>query len=291
MPVPGATAEPVDMIRFTGIHVLALGIAVWGLAVWRLDAPDSAATVDTAPTRSELAPAEKPAESDVDASQTTRVETGDTGDTAAPAAPPGPAADAVPETASAAVLPPADPTPPASTAVDPAWAAPRPSDDGAGAERPAVPRDPYAQRMPGGAVPRAPVRPQGRYEYPPAYSMPPARPGSGVSGGGTVVANEFNSARRAAWEGRLADALDHYRAAARIQPDNYDVWGEMGNVLWEMRRWSEAAYALEGAATLLVKAGELQAASDLVPAVGSLDPSAARRIQQLVQGALQRFPG
>ena len=122
--------------------------------------------------------------------------------------------------------------------------------------------------------------------------MPPPRPGSGVSRSKSVVVSEFDSARRAAWEGRLADALDHYRAAARIQPDNYAVWGEMGNVLWEMARWSEAAYALEGAATLLVEAGELRAASSLVPAVGNIDPVAARRIQQLLmQATAQRSPG
>ena len=65
----------------------------------------------------------------------------------------------------------------------------------------------------------------------------------------------------------------------------------MGNVLWTMRRWSEAAYALEGAATLLVRAGELRAASELVPAVGRIDPDAAYRVQRLVWAATQRQSG
>ena len=119
---------------------------------------------------------------------------------------------------------------------------------------------------------------------------PPARPSSSAADG-SAVAGQLNAARRAAWEGRFADALSHYRAAARLRPNDYVVWGEMGNVLWTMRRWSEAAYALEGAATLLVRAGELRAASELVPAVGRIDPDAAYRVQRLVWAATQRQSG
>ncbi|MCY4221146.1 MAG: hypothetical protein OXC25_04220 [Thiotrichales bacterium] len=87
------------------------------------------------------------------------------------------------------------------------------------------------------------------------------------------------------------DAIAHYRAAARLRPDDHVVWGEMGNVLWTMQRWPEAAYALEGAATLLIRAGELRAANELVPAVGRIDRQAAYRIERLLWDASQRQPG
>ena len=119
--------------------------------------------------------------------------------------------------------------------------------------------------------------------------MPP-RPGYPAADHDPIAA-QLDAGRRAAWEGRYSDALAHYRAAARLRPDDYVVWGEMGNVLWTMRRWSEAAYALEGAATLLVRAGELRAASELVPSVGRIDPDAAYRIQQRVWAAAQRHSG
>ena len=123
-------------------------------------------------------------------------------------------------------------------------------------------------------------------------SRPPPPPRSGFpAADDDAVAGQLDAARRAAWEGRFADALAHYRAAARLRPDHYVVWGEMGNVLWTMRRWAEAAYALEGAATLLVRAGELHAASELVPAVGRIDRQAAYRIERLLWGAAQRRPG
>ena len=283
------------MIRFTGIHLLAVAIALWALAVWRLDAP-----VNVATAQSGAAPAGQPRESD---SGSGRVSLAEAQSTGAPSTPTAPVEDTVPETMVAAVSPPSDPASSAPAAVvppptpsespatgaavggkpslppAPTWEVPRPSDS---VQRPAA-------SVPGD-VPRAPAHPPARYEYPPAYSSRPSRPGGGVSGRGNVVAYEFNSARRAAWEGRLADAVDHYRAAARIQPNNYEAWGEMGNVLWQLGRWPEAAYALEGAATLLVQAGELQTASGLVPAVGSLDPDAARRIQERVRAAVQRYP-
>ena len=119
----------------------------------------------------------------------------------------------------------------------------------------------------------------------------PSRPGGAAADRGAVAA-QIDAARRAAWEGRLADALVHYRAAARVQPKSYAVWGEMGNVLWAMGRWPEAAYALEGAATLLVGAGELRAANALLPAVRNIAPDAAHRIQQrLWAAASRRQPG
>ena len=278
------------MTRFSGLHLLALSVALWGLAVWRLGTPDSAATADTATVQTEVGPAEQNRETGSGAARAPLAEADGGG---VPATPSTPVEDPVPDTRIAAVSPPSDPARPAPGAVIP----PSPSSESPFAPEPTwgVPRHP---ETPGGRaapspgdVPREPAYPQTRYDYPPAYSMPPSRPGGGANRRGNVVAHEFSSARRAAWEGRLADAVDHYRAAARILPGNYEVWGEMGNVLWQMGRWPEAAYALEGAATLLVQAGELQTASGLVPAVGSLNPDAARRIQERVRAALQRYPG
>ena len=159
---------------------------------------------------------------------------------------------------------------------------------------PGFPGSPVPDGVAGNAgrpgAPPAPGQPHPWFEY--SRSRPPPPPGADVSAaGGNPVEAQLNAARRAAWEGRFADALAHYRVAARLRPNDYAVWGEMGNVLWTMRRWSEAAYALEGAATLLVRAGELRAASELVPAVGRLDPDAAYRVQRLLWAAAQRQSG
>ena len=139
-------------------------------------------------------------------------------------------------------------------------------------------------------APPAPGQPHPWFEPPPSRLPPPSGRDFSAADGDPVEA-QLNAARRAAWEGRFPEALAHYRAAARLRPNDYVVWGEMGNVLWTMQRWSEAAYALEGAATLLVRAGELRAASALVPAVGRLDPDAAYRVQRLLWAAAQRQSG
>ena len=67
--------------------------------------------------------------------------------------------------------------------------------------------------------------------------------------------------------------------------------GKWATCCGRLRRWSEAVYALEGAATLLVRAGELRAASELVPAVARIDPEAAYRVQQLLWTAAQGQSG
>lgn len=144
-------------------------------------------------------------------------------------------------------------------------------------------------------APPASARPAPRFEPPIPRSLPPAgpslrRPGGAGAGDG-AVADQINAARRAVWEGRLADALVHYRAAARIEPNSHVAWGEMGNVLWAMRRWPEAAYALEGAATLLAAVGELRAAHELLPAVRDIDPEAAQRVQRRLGAASRHRPG
>ena len=286
------------MTRLSGIQLLVSGIVLWALAVWMFGVPhpEASETAATAPAET----VEKPGAGEaarVDATpaspSTAQVAEGSTTPPEPDAGVGTPSSQAgsarIGDTAS---MPSAARVPPAATPEVPATAdgsrialAPAGPEAG-GPIAPRTPRTGDALGSPGGpGSPPAPPDPwfERGYSRPP----PPARPA--MDGG--AVSSQVNSARRAAWEGRLADALAHYRAAARIQPNNHVVWGEMGNVLWAMRRWSEAAYALEGAATLLIRAGELRAASELVPAVERIDPDAAYRVQRLIWTAAQRQSG
>ena len=308
------------MTRLSGIRLLILGTVLWALAVWIFDAPPPTET--PAATETAAAPAPTGATAGAGASGSTGIET-----TAAsvppaaadrpPATSPNPDAaagspslrtgsagitGAAPAPASAATgdgtriaMAPASgdsvPSGPAAPTTTPTGAT---ASDAAGTGAGPAPGAPIPPRAPetGGTRTSAddsgiPPPPDPWIEHP---LPPPARPGSAAVDDNAVV-DAINVARRAAWEGRLVDALAHYRAAARIQPDLHVVWGEMGNVLWAMRRWPEAAYALEGAATLLVRAGELRAASELVPAVARIDPEAAYRVQRLLWVTAQRQSG
>ena len=285
---------------------------MWGLAVWLFPAPQPAetdavaATGTTTPATGEKAeePGAGADESAVAAATTapaavpTNPDPG-AGDSARTDAPEhtGIATAAAPSTAAATATPRADVRMPSATAGDSPDIAPVPAPAGGGpsaapaAAGPAIPGGFTTGIPPGGMerpeVPSGATRPHPWFEHP--LSLPPPPPPPDFSAGdGDPVAGQIAAARRAAWEGRYMDALSHYRAAARIRPNDYVVWGEMGNVLWTMRRWPEAAYALEGAATLLVRAGELRAASELVPAVGRIDPEAAHRVQQRLWAAARR---
>ena len=308
------------MTRLSGIQILVLGVVLWGLAVWLLDAPSPssaqtpAATETAASEASAGTAAERPtgaSGSDQGATAGTAVAPASSGSapTAGSASLQAGSASGADAAATASSVPPAvasTAAPEHTTATGddshlalaPATAGSPPSDvpltgAGPGAGSPMPPLAPEAGRArnrTGGSEIPPWAWPSPWLEHPELRPPPPFGARGGVTGG-SAVAGQINAARRAAWEGRLADAVAHYRAAARLQPDHHVVWGEMGNVLWAMRRWSEAAYALEGAATLLVRAGELRAASELVPAVGRIDPDAAYRIQRLLFAAAQRQAG
>ena len=310
------------MTRLSGIQLLAVSLVLWALAVWVFSAPHPVETETTAAAGTTAQPTgEKAKEPGTGTSESAVAEVTTAPSAAAgqgAAAPPDPATGvgdsrlrdvsehtgietaSEPSTAGAPATPPAEiRTPPAAIgdssqiALAPAPASGDPA-AGSAAGSSMIPGDSTAG-SPQGSVGRPDVPPDSAppppwFEHPMSRPPPPAQSSSSAADG-SAAAGQLNAARRAAWEGRFADALSHYRAAARLRPNDYVVWGEMGNVLWTMRRWSEAAYALEGAATLLVQAGELRTASELVPAVGRIDPDAAYRVQRLVWAAAQRQSG
>lgn len=314
------------MTRLSGIRLLALSFALWALAVWLFDTPLPAETESA--VAASHAPGE--AKEDSGAGAEARDETAAVSASGTPAdqggtKPPNPDAEVgspsdqvasgptgigTDSTASPGGVPesPVDGTrAPVAASGDGSRLATAPGQmDG---DRTNVPNTTGTESVTGGLVtpgrpvpdggagspgwpgaPPAPGQPNPWFDHPLSRPPPPARSDFSVADGNAVEA-QLNAARRAAWQGRFTDALAHYRAAARLRPNDYVVWGEMGNVLWTMQRWSEAAYALEGAATLLLRAGELRAASELVPAVGRLDPDAAYRIQRLLWAAAQRQAG
>lgn len=315
------------MTRLSGIRVLALSFALWALAAWIFGSPDPAAP-ETAAKAAQETTSEPgtgvaegvradavavhvppdPADRDSPPSQDRDADPASASSlTGATRAAEGTAAPAVPAAGSQIARAPA--APPAIPDGEPAAAiptvpsqAPETVAAGAPTTSPTAPNVGSRQGDAAGigsypsdaGTPPASIRPAPWLD--PSMPRPPRPPGTPPRPGGAAadrgaVAAQVDAARRAAWEGRLADALVHYRAAARAQPESYAVWGEMGNVLWAMGRWPEAAYALEGAATLLVGAGELRAANALLPAVRNIDPDAARRIQQRLWAASRRQPG
>lgn len=91
--------------------------------------------------------------------------------------------------------------------------------------------------------------------------------------------------RQAAWVGDFEGAAEHYRALLRLQPENYDAHGELGNVLLQMGDRTGAVEAYSEAARLLLGAGYPQAAWQVMMLVSQLDPRKGYALDQRLRKA------
>ncbi len=94
----------------------------------------------------------------------------------------------------------------------------------------------------------------------------------------------WQSARRAAWDGNSDASVENYRALIALQPENYDAYGEMGNVLLQMGDTDAAVDAYAQAALLLGKAGYPQAAWHVMNIVAKLDQNRAQQLHESLYG-------
>ena len=88
----------------------------------------------------------------------------------------------------------------------------------------------------------------------------------------------WRAARTAVWQGDLNGAVAHYRQLISQQPNNYDAYGEMGNVLLAQSDVSAAVEAYVAAARLIRQSGNQQMARRLVGVVATLDEAQGRAL-------------
>jgi tetratricopeptide (TPR) repeat protein len=81
----------------------------------------------------------------------------------------------------------------------------------------------------------------------------------------------WHAARAAVWQGDLDGAVAHYRQLIAVQPDNFDAYGEMGNVLLAQANVAAAIEAYTAAARLIHQAGHLPMAYRLAGVVAEMD--------------------
>jgi len=92
----------------------------------------------------------------------------------------------------------------------------------------------------------------------------------------------LGEARTAAWAGRLQEAETAYRRLINEQPEDFDAYGELGNLYYIQGRWREAADEYAQAAALLVAAGYKKDAVQMMNVVIRLDRTLG---QQLATGS------
>lgn len=110
-------------------------------------------------------------------------------------------------------------------------------------------------------------------------------PSAPVSDTGAVEASApvsaldtWRAARTAVWQGDLGGAILQYQALIAAQPDNYDAYGEMGNVLLAQSNVTAAVEAYVSAARLIQKSGNREMAYRLVNVISKLDAEQARAL-------------
>lgn len=89
---------------------------------------------------------------------------------------------------------------------------------------------------------------------------------------------QLEQARAYFWKRDIRAALQVYLALAKAYPERAEVWGEMGNLYFNIRRKADAMNAYAHAITLLTEQGDAARARALLNVMYRLD---ARRAGQL----------
>ncbi len=92
------------------------------------------------------------------------------------------------------------------------------------------------------------------------------------------IRQTWQQARLAAWKGEFATAIGHYRVLVAQQPDNFDAYGEMGNVLLNSGDREGAAEAYYRAATLINNSSHRMMAWHLLNVLAWLAPDKADKL-------------
>ena len=93
------------------------------------------------------------------------------------------------------------------------------------------------------------------------------------------------SAREEYHRGNIDESIRNYQQVIANSSDNYDAYGELGNVYMSRGKYREAASAYFEAAAILVKLGHAGRAKSLLPTLGRLDRSKAEELNQLISAS------
>ena len=93
------------------------------------------------------------------------------------------------------------------------------------------------------------------------------------------------SAREEYHRGNIDESIRNYQQVIANSSDNYDAYGELGNVYMSRGKYREAASAYFEAASILVKLGHAGRAKSLLPTLGRLDRSKAEELNQLISAS------
>ena len=174
--------------------------------------------------------------------------------------------------------------PPAQTSRPPLAAAPTrqqpPPPRPAPASRPQMPptamvRQPPAMPQQAPALP--PAEPAARQTAPAPAPQPDQAEEPAVD-----IRELWISAREEYHRGNIQQAIANYQQVIAHSSDNYDAYGELGNVYLSRGMYRDAATAYFQAASILVEQGQIGRAGTLLPMLERLDRAKAQELNQLM---------
>ncbi len=101
----------------------------------------------------------------------------------------------------------------------------------------------------------------------------------------TDVKVSWITARTSYYQRNYALSEQSYQRVIDNTEDNYDAYGELGNVYFNQGKNTQAASAYYEAAAIFVRMGQRSRAESLIDLLWRLDPSKADELQQLIDSA------
>ena len=98
------------------------------------------------------------------------------------------------------------------------------------------------------------------------------------------VREKLAAAREAYWLRDYATAEEKYLAMIKLDPDNPDGHGELGNMYFSQGKWDLAAAAYFEAGKRMADEGLLPEARELVDVIKGLQGSQAAELEQYIAG-------
>jgi len=160
--------------------------------------------------------------------------------------------------------------------------------------RPQVPPQAMMQQPPAWQPTASPQsQPRAMMPPPARQAVQPAREPMPMPAESVAATDKLESSTRELWisareeyhRGNIDESIRNYQQVIANSSDNYDAYGELGNVYMSRGKYREAASAYFEAASILVKLGHAGRAKSLLPTLGRLDRSKAEELNQLISAS------
>jgi len=97
-----------------------------------------------------------------------------------------------------------------------------------------------------------------------------------------AIRDTWVTARKSFYQRRYDLSEQSYREVINNTTDNFDAYGELGNVYFNQGKNAEAAKAYFEAASILVRKGQVRRARSLIGLLKHLDDRKATELQKLI---------